>query len=69
MSINFTATSDAGTFNGRYWTYRGVVGSLLQITSMTPVPYHIPSFLSPEADLPLCKAGQTSTAARPCTKA
>ncbi len=45
MTVSFTATGDAPTFNGSWWTYYGVVGDYMQITSMTPVPYHIPSFI------------------------
>jgi hypothetical protein len=68
MLINFTATGNEPKFNGQYWTYYGIVGSYMQITSMTPVPYHIPSFLpSTTADVPLCKAGQKSTTAKPCS--
>ena len=36
---------------------------------MTPVPYHIPSYLNPQAnvvDLPLCAKSQASTKAHPC---
>jgi hypothetical protein len=67
MTVNFTATGNEPKFNGTYWTYYGIVGSYMQITSMTPVPYHIPSFLpSTSLDLPLCKAGQKSTSAKPC---
>jgi hypothetical protein len=68
MLINFTATGNEPKFNGQFWTYYGVVGSYTQITSMTPVPYHIPSFL-PEttADVALCKKGQKSTAKNPCS--
>jgi hypothetical protein len=72
MLVNFIATSDhAPTFNGKYWTYYGVVGSYTKITAMTPVPYHIPSVLpsNPGADLPLCKKGQVSTRQNPCLKA
>ena len=68
MLVNFTATGNEPMFNGQYWTYYGIVGSYTQITSMTPVPYHIPSFLpTTTADLPLCKKGQTSTPANPCS--
>ena len=49
MTVNFTATGNAPTFNGQFWTYYGIVGSHTDITSMTPVPYHIPSFLSSQA--------------------
>jgi hypothetical protein len=69
MLVNFIATSDhAPSFNGKYWTYYGVVGSYTKITAMTPVPYHIPSVLptNPGADLPLCKKGQVSTRKSPC---
>jgi hypothetical protein len=68
MTVNFTATGNAPTFNGQYWTYYGIVGSYMQITSMTPVPYHIPSFLpTTAADLPLCGKNQKSTTANPCS--
>src|SRR5262245_4929317 len=70
MLVNFTATSDhTPSFNGKYWTYYGVVGSYTKITAMTPVPYHIPSVLpsNPGEDLPLCKKGQVSTKRNPCS--
>jgi hypothetical protein len=67
MTVNFTASGNSPVFNGQYWTYYGVVGSWTHITSMTPVPYHIPSFLTPGVDLPICKAGQQSTGTNPCT--
>ena len=67
MTVNFTASGDNPTFANGSWTYYGIVGAYLQITSMTPVPYHIPSFLSnPAQDLPLCKAGHISSPASPC---
>ncbi len=47
MTVNFTATGDEPTFNGSWWIYHGLVGAYMQITSMTPVPYHIPSFIQP----------------------
>ena len=47
MTVSFTATGDEPTFNGSWWTYHGLVGAYMQITSMTPVPYHIPSFIPP----------------------
>jgi len=56
MTINFTATGDAPKFNGHYWTYFGV-GSDTVITSMTPVEYHIPSWVGGQQDLPLCNPG------------
>ncbi|HWB22188.1 MAG TPA: hypothetical protein VG652_04815 [Gaiellaceae bacterium] len=69
MTINFTATGNAPVYANGYWTYYGVIGGYTQITSMTPVPYHIPSFVASSAeDIPICKAGQTSTTANPCTK-
>jgi len=69
LLVNFVATTDrAPTFNGKYWTYYGIVGAYTKITSMTPVPYHIPSDLSHQgADLPLCKKGQKSTKVHPCS--
>ncbi len=67
MTVNFTATGNGPTFNGRTWTYYGIVGSSTDITSVTPVPYHIPSFISPfTPDVPLCATGQKTTAAHPC---
>ena len=45
MTVNFTATGDEPVFNGSWWIYHGLVGAYMQITSMTPVPYHIPSFI------------------------
>ncbi len=66
MTVNFTATGNLPHYNGSWWTYYGMVGGYLKITSMTPVPYHIPSFLTPELDLPLCAKGKTSTPANPC---
>ena len=67
LLVNFTASGNAPTYNGQYWTYYGVVGDWTHITSMTPVPYHIPSFLTPGVDLPVCKPGQKSTGVNPCT--
>ena len=69
MTVNFTATGNLPHFNGSWWTYYGMVGGYLKITSMTPVPYHIPSFLAPQQDIPLCSKGQTSTQATPCATA
>lgn len=68
MTVNFTATATQPVFANGFWTYFGVVGSFTQIQSMTPVPYHIPSFVgaTPAADLPLCKTGQKNTQANPC---
>jgi hypothetical protein len=68
MTVNFTATGCSPTFNGHWWTYRGC-GSSTDITSMTPVPYHIPSYQSAQADfsdLPLCAPGTQPTDADPC---
>jgi hypothetical protein len=66
LTVNFTATGLEPTFANGYWTYHGMTGAFLQIQQMTPVPYHIPSFLPTGADLPLCKKGQTSTKLNPC---
>ena len=70
MLVNFLATNDhPPMFNGKYWTYYGIVGAYTAITAMTPVPYHIPSVLSNRgSDLPLCKKGQTSTKTNPCAR-
>ena len=45
MTVSFTATGDQPVFNGSWWIYYGVNGSYMQITSMTPVPWYIPSFI------------------------
>lgn len=66
LTVNFTATGLQPTFANGYYTYYGMVGAFLQITEMTPVPYHIPSSLSLVSDLPLCKKGHTSTKSNPC---
>jgi hypothetical protein len=66
LTVNFTATGLDPTFANGYWTYHGMVGAYLEITEMTPVPYHIPSSLSLVSDEPLCKKGQTSTKTKPC---
>jgi hypothetical protein len=66
LVVTFQAKGLEPTYNGQYWTYYGIVGAYLQIQQMTPVPYHIPSFLPTGADLPLCKKGQTPTKANPC---
>jgi hypothetical protein len=69
LTVDFTATGNTPTFANGYWTYYGIVGSYLQIQTVTPVPYHIPSFLSSTAaDLPLCAKGATSTKKHPCAK-
>jgi hypothetical protein len=71
LTVNFTATGLSPTFNGQYYTWYGIVGGWLHLTSMTPVPYHIPSFLSPQLDEPLCGSAEhpskTSTKGSPCT--
>lgn len=66
LTVNFTATGLAPTYANGYWTYYGIVGATLQITQMTPVPYHIPSSLNLISDLPLCKKGHKSTKLNPC---
>jgi hypothetical protein len=44
LLVNFNATTtNPPTYNGQYWTHYGIVGSYTTITSMTPVPYAIPS--------------------------
>jgi hypothetical protein len=69
MTVNFTATGLNPTYANGYWTYYGIVGSYLQIESMTPVPYHVPSYQSPQSqDLPVCAKGHTSTKTHPCVK-
>jgi hypothetical protein len=68
MTVNFTATAKQPTFQDGYWVSYGVVGAYTQIQSMTPVPYHIPSFVTttPGVDLPLCAKGEKSTKTKPC---
>jgi hypothetical protein len=51
----------------------GLLTSAAQVDAMTPVPWQIPSELgqpvSPQADLPICKANVASTKAHPCVPA
>jgi hypothetical protein len=54
--VVFTATGLQPTWTGEYWIHHGVLGAV-KVTQST------------FNDLPLCKKGQKSTAARPCTKA
>jgi hypothetical protein len=72
MTVDFKATGrDPTTQDGHPLTL-GVIGSFLRIEKMTPVPYHIPSWIGGvptlQPDLPLCRKGQTSTKAHPCVK-
>jgi hypothetical protein len=67
LTVNFTATGLSPTYNGHYYTWYGIEGGWLHITTMTPVPYHIPSFLPQGIDLPLCTKAQPNTATHPCT--
>jgi hypothetical protein len=69
LTVNFTAIGLDPTFSNGTWTHYGMVGAYLVITTVTPVPYHIPSFLSPGYDLPLCAQDQISTASKPCAVA
>jgi len=67
LTVNFTARGLEPQMINGVMTWYGLVGAYLQITQMTPVPYHIPSTLPRDvADLPLCKKGQTSTKLHPC---
>jgi hypothetical protein len=70
LTVNFTATGLSPTYNGHYYTWYGIEGGWLHLTSMTPVPYHIPSFIAPQVDLPLCGStehkSKVSTTASPC---
>jgi hypothetical protein len=44
LLVNFNATTtNPPSYNDHYWTHYGIVGSYTTITSMTPVPYAIPS--------------------------
>jgi len=52
--VNFTATGRQPTWTGSYWIHYGVIGSV-QVQEST------------FSDLPLCKKGQKSSAAHPCT--
>jgi len=71
LTVNFTATGLSPTYNGKYYTWYGIEGGWLHITTMTPVPYHIPSFLATQVDEPLCGSvehkSKVSTAASPCS--
>jgi hypothetical protein len=66
LTVNFTASGLEPTVSNGVVTHYGLVGSYFAITSVTPVPYHIPSFLGPGADLPVCAKGQVATRAKPC---
>lgn len=59
MKVDFTATGKQPTFvqtsYGGYWNHYGVIGTIV---------VHTATF----SDLPLCKKGQKSTRAHPCTK-
>jgi hypothetical protein len=58
VTVTFSATGYSPKFNGHYWTYYGFAGDT-NITSMTPVPYQIPSTMAqvPNPDLPICPLG------------
>jgi hypothetical protein len=44
LLVDFNATTTTPpTYNGHYWTHYGIVGSYTTLTTMTPVPYTIPS--------------------------
>jgi hypothetical protein len=50
----------------------GSVNSWVEIDSMTPAPYKIPSYVGGESnqeDLPLCSRGQLTTSTTPCSRA
>jgi hypothetical protein len=68
VTISFTAKTPVA--KDGYTHGIGMQYSSFMITSETPVPYMIPSSPlekpSANADLPLCKRGQPSTAANPC---
>jgi hypothetical protein len=69
MTVNFMATGLTRTFANGYWTTYGIVGAYLQVEAMTPVPYHIPSFIpTPDQDIPLCGKNEKSTKTKPCAK-
>ena len=65
MTVDFTATGNAPQFTGRYWIYYGLESDTV-ITSMTPTHIAIPSFVTGQADLPLCDPGTQPTVAHPC---
>ena len=65
MTVEFTATGNAPKFNGRYWTYFGLESDT-QITSVNPVEYTIPSWVSGEGDLPLCDPGTQPSSTNVC---
>jgi hypothetical protein len=54
--VDFIATGRQPTWTGSYWIHYGVIGSV-QVQQST------------FSDLPLCKKGQKSSTAHPCTKA
>lgn len=53
--VNFTAAGRQPTWTGSYWIHYGIIGTVQVQTSTF-------------SDLPVCKKGQKSTKALPCTK-
>ena len=48
LIVDFTATGNQPIYVNGHILWFGLVGSQTLITSITPVPYHIPSFISPK---------------------
>jgi hypothetical protein len=66
LVVNFTASGNEPTFNGRYWTYYGLYSDTT-VTDVNPVDYHIPSWLGGVQDLPLCSPGTQPGPDNPCS--
>ena len=67
LTVNFNATGLNPTYSNGIRTSYGMVGMYLQIETVTPVPWHIPSFepgtTPQDGDIPLChKATKTQKA-------
>jgi hypothetical protein len=56
LVVNFTASGNEPTFNGRYWTYYGLYSDTT-VTDLNPVEMPIPDWVSGAADLPFCQPG------------
>jgi hypothetical protein len=62
MEVNFTATGNGPTFNGRWWTYYGFTNTT-DVNTMTKVHGHIPSYVPTGPPPPPCDPGaQTANA-------
>jgi hypothetical protein len=56
LEVNFTATGNGPTFNGRWWTYYGFTNTT-DVNQMTKVPGHVPSYVPTGPAPPPCDPG------------